>query len=250
VTGSLHWADMVHRASAAAEGDQSLLRVAGLLLMVVFGLKAALLPFHFWLPGTYSAVHPVVAAMFAVTTKVGLYAMVRLGGLLGWGEPSTWLPLDWLWPLAAVGIVVGSLGVAGSRSLGQMVSHAVVASMGTVLLAVGLGTSEALVAGLYYTLHSTLAAAAMFLMVGVISQLRQGPSDLLTRGSGGGLWLTLIGGLFLLSSVAMVGLPPLSGFVGKLLVLRSAATNPAAGWIWAIICQLYGVIQIIFKVSG
>jgi multicomponent K+:H+ antiporter subunit D len=250
VTGSLHWADMVQRASEAAEGDQALLRVAGLLLMVVFGLKAALLPFHFWLPGTYCAVHPVVAAMFAVTTKVGLYAIVRLGGLMGWGEPVSWLPLDWVWPLAAVGIVVGSLGVAGSRSLGQMVSHAVVASMGTALLAIGLGTGEALVAGLYYTLHSTLAAAAMFLMVGVISQMRQGPADLLTRGSGGGHWLTLIGGLFLLTSVAMVGLPPLSGFVGKLLVLRSAATNPWAVSIWAIVLVTAWVVLLGFVRAG
>ncbi|MGL1834241.1 monovalent cation/H+ antiporter subunit D [Rhodocyclaceae bacterium SMB388] len=245
VTGTLNMADLASLVGQVPPGDQALLRTGALLLLLVFGIKAALVPVHFWLPGTYANAPAPVAALFAIMTKVGAYSIIRMY-TLAFGDAAgelAWLAAPWLMPAALVTLVVGMVGVLASRALGQMVSFAVIGSMGTLLIAVALFTPPAMSAALYYLLHSTLAAAALFLIVGLIAERRADQGDAIVvapRFVQDGL----LASLFFLGAIAMTGLPPLSGFVGKLLILDGARDAPVAVWVWAsiLITSLLAII--------
>lgn len=235
VTGTLNMADLALKVPQVAAGDRALLQTGALLLLIVFGVKAALVPLHFWLPATYANAPGPVAALFAVMTKVGAYSIIRLyslafGDLAG---DSAWFVAPWLMPAALLTLLLGTAGVLAARSLGQMVCFAVVASMGTLLTAVALFSPQALSAALYYLVHSTLAAAALFLVADLVAELRPGRDAFEVAPPFARIGL--IGALFFAGAIAMAGMPPLSGFIGKLLILDSARGAPNAGWIWGVI---------------
>jgi multicomponent K+:H+ antiporter subunit D len=234
VTGTLNMADLAVRVATVAPGDEALLHTGALLLLLVFGVKAALVPVQFWLPGTYANAPAPVAALFAIMTKVGAYAIMRVYTLVFGAGQGASLAAPWLMPAALVTLVLGMVGVLAARSLGQMVSFAVVGSMGTLLAAVALFTPQAMAAALYYLIHSTLAAGALFLIVDLVVERRPGQGDALTVAppfAQGGL----IAGGFFAAAIAMAGMPPLSGFIGKLLILDGAREGPWATWIWTLI---------------
>jgi multicomponent K+:H+ antiporter subunit D len=216
--------------------DQALLQTGAVLLLLVFGLKAAVVPLHFWLPGTYANAPGPVAALFAIMTKVGAYAIVRLY-VLAFGEQAgqaAWIAAPWLLPAGLLTLVLGMSGVFAARSLGQMASFAVIGSMGMLLATVAVFTPQALSAALFYLVHSTFAAAALFLIADLIAERRGVPRDRLVpapRFAQG----TLIAGLFFAAVIAVVGMPPLSGFLGKLLVLDAVRAHPQAVWFWTLI---------------
>lgn len=236
VTGTLNMAHLAQEVARVDAADRALLEIGGLLLLLVFAVKAALVPVQFWLPGTYSNAPPPVAALFAIMTKVGAYAIIRVYTLIfgGAAGASAGLAGPWLLPAALITMVVGMAGVVAARRLGEMVSFAVIGSMGTLLAAVAVFTPSAIAGALYYLLHSTIAAGALFLIVDLVGQRRPGHDDRLRAappfaGSG------FIAALFLLAAMAMTGMPPLSGFIGKLLVLDGVRESGYAGWIWALV---------------
>jgi multicomponent K+:H+ antiporter subunit D len=236
VTGTLNMADLAQRVAHIAPADQGLLHAGALLLLLVFGIKAALVPMQFWLPGTYALAPAPVAALFAIMTKVGAYSIIRVYTLIfgASGESAVALATPWLIPAALATLVLGMLGVLAARSLGQLVSFAVIASMGTLLAAVALFTPASVSAALYYLVHSTLAAGALFLIVDMVGARRPGHDDNLTVAPGfahGGM----IAALFFLGAIAMAGMPPLSGFIGKLLILDGVRGHAWGPWIWATI---------------
>jgi len=236
VTGTLNMAHLALEAGRAEAADRALLEIGGLLLLLVFAVKAALVPVQFWLPGTYGNAPAPVAALFAIMTKVGAYAIIRVFTLIFGDQAgaSAGLAGAWLLPAALVTMVVGMSGVMAARRLGEMVGFAVIGSMGTLLVSVALFTPQAMSAALYYLLHSTVAAGALFLIVDLATQRRPGHGDAVsvtpTFAQAG-----FIGALFLLGAMAMTGMPPLSGFVGKLLVLDGARESAHAVWIWGLI---------------
>lgn len=232
-TGTLNLADMAERVAAMEPGDAGLLRVGAVLLLVVFAIKAALLPLHFWLPATYANAPGPVAAMFSIMTKVGAYSILRVY-TVAFGpelEATQGLIGSWLLPAAILTLIAGSIGILGSVRMERLVSFAAVASMGTLLIAIALFTPEATVAALYYTIHSTFATAALFLIADLIAQRR--------GAMGGRLALAapiaqngLIASLFFAAAIAAAGMPPLSGFLGKLLVLDAWRGADMAWLIW------------------
>ncbi|WP_333587443.1 monovalent cation/H+ antiporter subunit D [Phenylobacterium sp.] len=234
VSGTLNMAHLGQIVAQAPAGDHGLILAGGLLMVAVFGLKAALAPLHFWLPRTYASTAAPMAALFAIMTKVGAYCILRFttvtfGDMAG---PLAWAPAPWLLPAALATMVVGFVGVLGARYLRQMAAFAVVGSMGTLLSTIAMFTPASTAAALYYLPHTTLAVAALFLLTDAIAARRGDYGDNLTpsppfRQNG------LLSVLFLLTAVAVVGLPPLSGFPGKLLIL-DAVRGDLAGWlIWA-----------------
>ncbi|MBX9614022.1 MAG: monovalent cation/H+ antiporter subunit D [Caulobacteraceae bacterium] len=251
MTGTLNMADLAIRVSAAPAGDQGLIAASALLLTVVFGLKAALVPLHFWLPGTYAATSGAVAALFAIMTKVGAYSIIRTNTLI-FGEDAGALAFvtgSWLLPAALVTIVVGFIGLMAARGLRDMAAWAIVGSMGTLLAAVSVFTPEAMGAALFYVLHSTLAGAGLFLIVDLIARRRAGHGDaigLAPRFS----QIEILSALFFLAAIATVGLPPLSGFVGKLLILDGVRGTPYVVWIWAVILLTTVIGVIAFARAG
>jgi multicomponent K+:H+ antiporter subunit D len=236
ITGTLNMADLAVQVAAAGPADAPLLRAAGLLLLVVFALKAALLPLYFWLPRAYSAATAPVAALFAIMTKVGIYSILRVYSLI-FGSDAGLLAdaaIAWLWPLALATLLLGIVGVLAARELRTLIAYLVVVSVGTLLAGFALNNADALAAALYYLLHSTLVAGGMFLLAGLIRAQRGVDGDLLQPAapvSQPGL----LGGLFFFGAVAVVGLPPLSGFIGKLLLLSSITPGPQLVWLWAVI---------------
>lgn len=236
VTGTLNMADLAVRVAAAPPGDQGLIVAAGLLLTAVFALKAAVVPLHFWLPGTYAAATGTVAALFAIMTKVGAYSIIRTSTLI-FGEDAGGLAYvagPWLLPAALVTLLIGFVGLFAARSLRGLAAWAVIGSMGTLLCAVSVFTVQSMGPALYYILHSTLAGAALFLIVDLIAQRRAEHADAITLAPRFSQF-EILSGLFFLAAIATVGLPPLSGFVGKLLILDGVRASPQAVWIWAVI---------------
>ena len=245
VTGTLNMADVAVRVAEASPGDQGLIAAAALVLTVVFALKAALVPLHFWLPGAYAATTATVAALFAIMTKVGAYALIRTGTLI-FGEDAgalAWLTADWMLPAAIITTVIGFIGLFAARTLRDMAAWSVVGSMGVLLSAVSIFRVEAMGPALYYAVHSTLAGAALFLVVDMIAKRRGEHGDALTVAPRF-CQSELLSGLFFLSAIGIVGLPPLSGFIGKLLILDGVRAAPEAAWIWAtiLITTLIGVL--------
>ena len=233
-TGTLNIADLARIMSTMEPGDAALVRVAAMLLMIVFAVKAALFPVQFWLPGAYANAPAPVAALFAIMTKVGAYAIIRVHTVVfGPGAEATAdIAPTWLFPAAIVTIAIGAFGVLGARRLLPMVAFSVVGSMGALLLAVSAFTPAALTAAFYYLVHSTFAAAALFLVADLVLT-RRGDERLFalppTVQNG------LFASLFFAAAIGMAGMPPLSGFLGKLLVLDALREPGQIGWAWSAI---------------
>jgi multicomponent K+:H+ antiporter subunit D len=251
VTGTLNMADLAVGVRDVVAEDQALLHTGAILLLIVFAVKAALVPVQFWLPGTYANAPAPVAALFAIMTKVGAYSIIRVYTLVfgGTSDEVAWVAEPWLMPAAMITLVVGAFGVVASRSLGQMVSFAVVASMGTLLMTVGVFTPEAMGAALYYMVHSTLAAAALFLVVDLVTERRPGHDDLLDVAPRF-FQLGLVAAFFFVGAIAMAGLPPLSGFLGKLLILDAVRESVHVVWLWGLILSTSLLIIIGFARAG
>jgi multicomponent K+:H+ antiporter subunit D len=226
VTGTLNMADMAVKAAELPAGDAALLRTGAAMLLMVFAVKGALVPLHFWLPNTYTHTSGPIAALFSVMTKVGAYAILRVFTLIfGPGLMVTdSLASDWILPAAIITTIVGMVGILAGRSLARIVAYSAIGSMGTLFIAVSIFTPLATQAALYYLIHSTFAAAALFLIVD--TELTAAPP---LQQSG------LIGAMFFAAAIAMAGLPPFSGFVGKLLVLDATRSTPWSVLIWAVI---------------
>jgi len=234
--GTLNMADMAAKVSGLSPEEQAIARAGGLLLLLVFGLKSAMLPLQFWLPQTYSAASAPVAALFAIMTKVGLYAIYRVfGGIFGSEAGSlAHIATPWIWPLAIATLVVGSCGAFVAPSLRLLTANIVIASAGTLLLAFVINDGQSLSAGLFYLLHSTAVAGALFLIADQI-RIQRGPAQdrfVISRPmqkSG------RIGSFFFIAAIAAIGLPPLSGFVAKALLLQSANQLDEQLWVWPVL---------------
>ena len=226
VLGTLNIADTAAKIAVAPADNLGLIAAAGLLLLVVFGVKAAMFPLYLWMPGAYANTSAPVAALFAIMTKVGIYAIIRVHGTI-FGDNAGELAhyyAPWILGLGLLTLIMASLGVMASRGLRAQVAYLVLASVATLLIGVGLNTPAALNATLYYLIHSTLIAGAMFLLADIISRGRGCYEDRFESGSSMPNAI-LIGSVFMFGSIAMTGMPPLSGFFGKVLILNAALDN-------------------------
>jgi len=236
LTGTLNMADLAVRVAQLDPTQAALFKTGAMVLLVVFGLKAAIAPLYLWLPATYAATSAPVAALFAIMTKVGVYSIIRVHAVI-LGEDAGHAALAvqaWLLPVALTTTVLGVLGALAAHGLARLVAYLTVASVGTILAAVGLFTPAALSAALYYLLHSTLIVAALFLLVELVASQRGTAGDRLQPAAPVAQPF-LLGLMTLLGAASAAGLPPLPGFLGKLMVLQSAAATPAHAWVWAVV---------------
>lgn len=236
VTGTLNMADVGLQVAQLSGDNAQLAQAAALVLLAVFGLKAALVPLYFWLPGTYAAASAPVAALFAIMTKVGVYSIIRTHWVIfgvGAGE-SALAVADWLLPLALTTSALGVLGALAAHSMSRLVAYLTVSSVGTLLACVGLFTTDTLSAALYYTLHSTIVIAGLFLLVELMAAQRGQALDKL-RPAVAVREPVLLGLMLLFGAASAAGLPPLPGFLGKLMILESSAGLPAQAWVWTVV---------------
>ncbi len=261
VTGTLNMADIAQKLPAVPVSDRGLLHAGAAILAIAFLAKAGLWPLNFWLPPAYAAASAPAAAVFAILTKVGVYAVLRLwtlcfpadagasagfgGSVLVWGGIAT--------------LAYGSLGMLASQQLARLAAYAVIASSGTLIACTGFDAPALSGGALFYLASSTLAACALFLLVELLERARQvdqGPAQLddgqralpafldaepapgvnldddeqvLTGRAIPGS-LAFLGLSFTLCALVTAGLPPLSGFVAKLAMLMAlpAQATPAA----------------------
>lgn len=236
VTGTLNMADLAVKIPQVTGESLNLVQAGAMMLLVVFALKAALLPLCFWLPKAYARATAPVAALFAVMTKVGVYAIIRVYVLM-FGENAgdlANLGMDWLFPLALITLAMGVIGALGASSLKTLIAWQVIISVGTLLAAVALGTEKGLSAALFYLLSTTWTVAGLFLVAELISNQRGSAGDRIITAPKM-RHRTLLSVLFMLGAVAAAGLPPLSGFFGKVLILKSVEPGPHMAWLWAVL---------------
>ncbi|KIN70682.1 Na(+)/H(+) antiporter subunit D [Sulfitobacter noctilucae] len=233
-TGTLNMADLAARVALIDAGDTVGIRLAAVLLLLVFAIKAAIVPLHFWLPSSYAEAPAPVAALFAIMTKVGAYAIIRVYTMIFPPDlaVTSGLHTTWLMPAALASLAVGMIGVLAARKLDRLVAFSVIGSMGMVMVAIAMFTPAGITAALYYIIHSTLAAAALFLIADLV---RSGRADLSLVAMPPVAGAALTSALFFVAAIAMTGLPPLSGFLGKLMVLDAGFETPNATWIWAVV---------------
>lgn len=222
--GSLNMAD-VARILPTLENDQHRLAIAGgLLLFVVFGIKAAMLPVGFWLPKTYAVATTPVAAIFTIMTKVGIYAILRVNGTVFNDALGQSLLNTWLLPIGLLTSLYGAIGALASERLRRFVGFMVLSSIGTILVAISLSNTQAWAAGLYYLVHSTIIAASFYLLCGWITSERGAFKDHL-KVAPKMKQEKAISIAFFLIALMMAGLPPFSGFLGKVLLLQATANH-------------------------
>ena len=235
VTGTLNMAHLAERVAQAQPGDIALVRASGLMLMGVFGVKAAMFPLYFWLPSAYSSASAPVAALFAIMTKVGVYAIVRVSSLI-FVAPAIGgdILAPWLLPVALVTLGLAAFGALNSKRLAELVAYLTVASVGTMLTAYAAGGAAGLSGALFYLVHSTFAVAAMFLLAEMIGSARGQVGDELRAGPRIAQSTTMGIGL-LIAGAVLAGLPLSAGFLAKIMILKSLSDSVYVAWAWAVI---------------
>lgn len=222
--GTLGTLNMAHMAQRLAEAPDSVKWLLAGLMLVAFGGKASLFPLFFWLPASYHTPHPAVTALFGgILTKVGIYSLFRLYPLLFPDLLVTWQPLLLL--VAALSMVVGGLGAYAQPTIRRLLSFSIVSQMGYVIIGLAIvaettkyGPGFALAAGILFMVHNMLVKTAL-MMGGGVAEIEMGSGNL---GAIGGLaqrrpFLAL---LFFVAAFSLAGIPPSSGFVGKLSLLQ------------------------------
>lgn len=234
--GTLNMAELAVRIAALPAQDLPLVKVAVGLLLVVFCAKAALLPLYLWLPETYTRAPAAVAALFVIMTKVGVYTVLRVGSLM-LGEPAGAMAgygWSWLMPAAVAGLALAALGVLAAVRLRMLAAYLVLVSASTLFIAFGLRQAGTIGGGLFYLVHSTFVAAALFLIADLVRRGRGDASNDLRDIVPSPQVRGRAAVLYLIAAISITGLPPLSGFIGKVMVLQAVPAGDRA-WAWAMV---------------
>lgn len=224
-TGQLNFAALADAARRPQVAGAVPVYVAMLSLGLL--LKAGAFPLFFWLPASYHSLPtPLLALVGGLVTKVAAYALLRLFGDVFAAQPS--LVFDALGWIAVVTMVSGVLGAAYHWDLRRILSFHIISQIGYLLLAVALASAAARTAGLFFLVHNILAKSALFLIAGMMARAA-GHHDLRRMG---GLHDTrpLLSTLFLIAASSLVGIPPSSGFWGKLLLVEEAFAQGRYAW--------------------
>ncbi len=217
--GSVGTLNMAHLSERIAEvGQGPLLTTISLIFLIVFSLKSGLL-LYFWLPGSYSAPPTAIAALFgALLTKVGIYAMFRTFTLIFYHEPSITHTL--IGVMAALTMIGGSIGAIAYKDVRQIVTYNVVITIGFILVGLAVSTEVAIMGSIYYLVHDMIIKALLFLLAGTMIYLTG--TSRIEEMSGLIRNYPALGWLFFLTTLSLAGIPPLSGFIGKLYVGQGA----------------------------
>ncbi len=222
-TGTVNLAQLALRLPEIDPGVQSLIQ---LMLFVVFGLKAAVFPMSAWLPDSYpTAPAPVTAVFAGLLTKVGVYALLRTQTLLFPHKPAT----DLLLWVAMLTMIIGILGAIAQSELKRLLSFTLVSHIGYMVMGIAVATQAGLAAAIYYTAHHITIQASLFLVAGLVQ--RVGGTTSLDRLSGLAIMSPLLSVLFIVPGMNLAGIPPFSGFIGKLGLLTAVVdTGTPLGW--------------------
>ena len=218
--GTVTMAQLPERLDQLPEGVRTLIQIA---LLTVFGIKAAVFPLAAWLPDSYpTAPAPVTAVFAGLLTKVGIYAMLRTQTLL---FPGSRLG-DVLMVLALLSLVVGILGAVAQTDLKRLLSFTLISHMGYMVFGIALASQAGFQGSIFYVAHHITVQTTLFLVAGLIER-RGGSTDLLRLG-GLATLSPVLAALFFVPAMNLAGIPPLSGFLGKLGLMRAGVEDGGA----------------------
>lgn len=246
VVGTLNMADISEKVAQA--GQPGILTALSLLFFVIFAIKGALFPLYFWLPSSYAATPTPVAALFAgLLTKVGLYAIFRLFTLIFIHDPG--FTHTTILAFAGMTMIIGVIGAIGSKNVKHILAYNIVSAIGFILMGLGFYNTAALTGSVFYVVHDIIIKACLFLLGGVIvgvagTERLPEISGLMKRHA----WLSW---LFFISALSLAGVPPLSGFVGKVLLVQGGY-HAASYWMVGLsmlisLLILYSVMRIFIQ---
>jgi multicomponent Na+:H+ antiporter subunit D len=220
-TGTVNMAQLAVRLGELPEGTQVLLQS---MLLIAFGIKAAVFPLSAWLPDSYpTAPAPVTAVFAGLLTKVGVYAIIRTQTLL---FPGGALDDLLLWAALAT-MLVGILGAVAQSDLRRMLSFTLVSHIGYMVFGIALGTAAGLAGAIFYVAHHIAIQTTLFLVAGLVE--RQGGTTSIDKLGGLARRSPLLAVLFFVPAMNLAGIPPLSGFIGKLGLLQAGVADGSAG---------------------
>lgn len=215
VVGTLN---MAHISERIAEVNQpGILSVIAVLFLIVFGLKGGIFPLFFWLPGSYYAPPvPILALFGALLTKVGVYSILRTYTLFFYHDQGFTHTL--LIVLSLITVVLGAIAAIAYKDIKKIIIYNIIIAIGVITYGIGVMNADALSGSVFYLIHDMLIKAALFMIAGVI---------IIITGTGNyqkfsGLirHYPLLSWTFFISILALAGIPPLSGFVGKILIAK------------------------------
>ncbi len=274
MAGTLNMADLAGRAAALPPDDRALLDAGAAILGIAFLVKAASWPLNFWLPGAYSAAVAPVAASFAMMTKVGFYAVLRIGTLM---QEYETLGAALLY-IGILTLVTSTIGMLAAKHLARLVAFTVLASMGTLLASLGLRIEALTAPALFYLIVSVLTTCVFFMLTGMTDRTRVNgpplsPGDLVEEaepayaaygirkpsvyeiGEDVGIAIpaamAFLGMMFACCVLLVSGLPPLAGFTAKFALLATmlrpggAGGIPASTWVLGAAVLISGLVSVI-----
>ena len=264
VTGTLNMADLATISPGVVGGDLSLLPSGFAVLGIAFLLKAGMWPLGFWLPRTYAAAVPPAAAVFALLSKVGIYALLRVYLLL-FGTEVGWagnFGEEWLLFGGIATVAYGTIGVLAARTLSRVAGFCVIISSGTLLASIGAGEGTSLSPILFYMVSSTLGLSAFYLLLelverreaeaniqaivepvfedeytGTIAEPEEEEVGIVIPAT-----IALLGGAFAFCALLLAGLPPLSGFIAKFAIIHNLLNlgQDVSAAVWIFVFLLIG----------
>ncbi|MGG1880273.1 Na+/H+ antiporter subunit D [Paenibacillus cisolokensis] len=239
--GTVGTLNMAHLSQRIAEVEQvGVLSVIGILFLIVFALKAGLFLFY-WLPGSYSAPPIAVSALFgALLTKVGLYAILRTFTLIFYHDTGGIHEIiGWM---SAATMILGAFGVVAYKDIMRIFNYNIIISVGFIAFGISVATRDSLDGAVFYLIHDMLAKALLFVLGGML--IAGAGTDKL--GGMGGLMrrYPAVGWMFFIVALALVGIPPLSGFLGKVLLVRGGLDE---GHYWLTALALASSLMVLYS---
>ncbi|RBY84648.1 Na+/H+ antiporter subunit D [Blastococcus sp. TF02A-30] len=220
-TGTVNMAQLAGRLAELPEGTQLLIHA---LLLIAFSIKAAVFPLSAWLPDSYpTAPAPVTAVFAGLLTKVGVYAIIRTQTLL---FPGGSLDTVLMWAALAT-MVIGILGAVAQTDIRRILSFTLVSHIGYMVFGIALASTAGLAGAIFYVVHHIAIQTTLFLVAGLVE--RQGGSTAVDRLGGLAKASPLLAVLFFVPAMNLAGIPPLSGFIGKLGLLEAGVAD--GGWL-------------------
>ncbi|MFW7341098.1 monovalent cation/H+ antiporter subunit D [Pollutimonas sp. H1-120] len=271
VTGTLNMADLALRAGQLTGTERTLFESGAAILGIAFLIKAAAWPLNFWLPAAYANACAPVGAVFAIMTKVGIYALLRIGSLLlPTGAPAAFGG-EWMFPLGMATLIFGTVGILAAPQADRQAGYCIIISSGTLLAALGMPGVVLTGPALFYLISSVLALGALFMLLEMVERTQAFGADLLAVsleafdledpepadrsddvvGVAIPAAMAFLGMAFIACALLITGLPPLSGFVAKFSLLSAALqtsstdTPSVAAWSLVAAVLLSGLAGII-----
>ena len=243
VVGTLNMADLSRRIT---EIDQpGIITVIAVLFLIVFGLKGAVFPLFFWLPGSYyAAPAPVLALFGALLTKVGVYSIFRTYTLIFNHDPRFTHTL--LGVVGLLSIIVGVIGAIAYWDIKKIIIYNIIIAVGVIVFGISLNNEAGTSGALLYLVHDMIIKAALFLLIGLMIKIT-GTSDL-RKMSGLIKSYPLLGWAFFIAAISLAGIPPLSGFAGKLMILQGSVEAKAYFGTFIVLASSLFVLYSVMKV--